>query len=67
MPIVREMLAAIIDSNHDLGDGVTCAEEAKRFPLGISELAKKAETAAGILLAIVLEDGALLIRHPNCR
>ena len=67
MSIVREMLAAIIDSNGYLGYGVTCAEEAKRFPLGFSELAKKVKTAAGNFLSIVLEHGVLLMRHLNHR
>ena len=67
MPIVREMLAAIIDSNSYLGYGVTCAEEAKRFPLGFSELAKKVKTAAGNFLSIILEHGVLLMRHLNHR
>ncbi len=67
MPIVREMLAAIIDSKNCLGYGVTCAEEAKQFPLGLSELAKKAKTAAGNILSIVLEHGVLLMRHLNRR
>jgi hypothetical protein len=67
MVIMREMLMAIIDSNQYLGDGVTCAEEANRFPLGFSGLAKKAKIAAGIFLSIDLENVVLLIRHPNSR
>ncbi len=53
MPIVRKMLAAIIDSNHYLGHVVTCEEEAKRFPLGFLELAKRAKTAASTILSIL--------------
>jgi len=67
MSIVREMLAAIIDSNSYLGYGVTCAEETKRFPLGFSELAKKGKTAAGNIFSIVIEHGVLLMRHLNRR
>ncbi len=67
MPVVREMLAAIIDSNHYLGYGVTCAEESKLSPLGFLELAKRAKTAPGNILSIVLEHGKLLMRHLNRR
>jgi hypothetical protein len=69
MPIVREMLMAIIDTNGWLGDVVTCAEEAKHFPLAfqVADLVKKAKNAAGIFLSVILEHGMLLIRRPKRR
>jgi hypothetical protein len=67
MSTVREMIAALIDANEYLGTGVKCEAEAKRFPLGFADLVKKAKTAAGKILSIVLDQDVLLMRHPNRR
>ncbi len=50
MSVVQDMITAIIDSNGWFGPGVSCAEEAKRFPLAFADFVKKAKVTAGIFL-----------------
>ena len=54
MSVVQEMLTAIIDAKGWFGPGVSCAEEAKRFPIAFADFAKKAKVAAGIFLVLLL-------------
>ena len=54
LPVVQEMLTAIIDAQGWFGPGVSCAEEAKRFPIAFADFAKKAKVAAGISLFLLL-------------
>ena len=46
------MIMAIIDSKGWFG-GMSCADEAKRFPLAWTDLVKKAKTAAGKFLFLL--------------
>ena len=50
--VVQEMIMAIIDSKGWFG-GMSCADEAKRFPLAWTDLVKKAKTAAGKFLFLL--------------
>jgi hypothetical protein len=54
MSVVQEMLTAIIDAKGWFGPGVSCAEEAKRFPIAFADFVKKAKVAAGIFLVLLL-------------
>ena len=53
MSVVKEMIIAILDANSWLGDGVKSAEEAKRFPIALLDLAKRAKSAAVIFLSFL--------------
>ena len=54
LSVVQEMLTAIIDANGWFGPGVSCAEEAQRFPIAFADFVKKAKVAAGIFLVLLL-------------
>ncbi len=41
MSVVQEMLTAIIDAKGWFGPGVSCAEEAKMFPIAFADFVKK--------------------------
>jgi hypothetical protein len=61
MSVMQEMITAIIDSDGWFGPGVSCAEEAKRFPLAFADFVKKAKVAAGTFLFLLL----LILPYPN--
>ena len=61
MSVVQLMITAIIDAIGWFGPGVSCAEEAKRFPLAFADFVKKVEVAAGIFLFLLL----LILPYPN--
>ena len=54
MSVVQEVITAIIDASGWFGPGVSCAEEAKRFPIAFADFVKKAKVAAGIFLVLLL-------------
>ncbi len=54
MSVVQEMITAMIDANGWFGPGVSCAEEAKRFPIAFADFVKKAKVAADIFLVLLL-------------
>ena len=53
LPLLKEMLIAIIDENNMLGPGLSCAAQSKSYAIAFTDLAKRVKAAAGIYFVLL--------------